>query len=98
MIVGLKGQVDLQGYFCVSDYCFAGFPTQRPFPERLKKRPMSLNSTKLEDIKDGDNLVAFISGIEIGNHEANPLALEMFKQFITGNLGTQKERQIASQI
>ncbi|XP_065065704.1 DNA polymerase delta subunit 2-like [Rhopilema esculentum] len=79
-IIAVLGHEIDGGKFFVEDYCYSELPFQ-PQPD------LDLALTKGED-----RYVALISGLGIGSEEHNQLALQMFVDLITGQLGSVEDQ------
>lgn len=61
-IIGMKGEVDMNGNFVVEDYTYAEFN-----PDHLLPLPECVDFTKTLDLQDPDrDYIAFVSGLEFG--------------------------------
>ncbi|XP_057438754.1 DNA polymerase delta small subunit [Lotus japonicus] len=81
IVVAVHGKETEAGEFLVQDVLEAGLPPQIEFP--LKSRE--------------DKYVVFVSGLSIGSSNSNPLQFQLLIDHITGHLGDEKEKSIASQ-
>ncbi|KAJ1656374.1 DNA polymerase delta small subunit Cdc1 [Dispira simplex] len=82
IVIGVRGVENLNGEFEVSEVCFPGLAPQRPLPECDRE----------------DKYVALISGLGVSTQHSVPLALELFKQFVTGQLGGDGDQTLASRV
>ncbi|KAF9408365.1 hypothetical protein BGZ94_002340 [Podila epigama] len=78
VIMGVLGSEDSNGDFKVVDVCYAGLADQD-------------NITSMET-DEPDKYVALVSGLGIGGPNFRPLELDLLAEYLTGDLGTEKEQ------
>ncbi|KAI8336635.1 DNA polymerase alpha/epsilon subunit B-domain-containing protein [Chlamydoabsidia padenii] len=85
MVVGILGKEDpASGSFEVHEVCYPGLPKQEPLPSN--------------ENKDGDKYVAIISGLNIGSKADSDLNIQLLTEYLTGELGSEKDRMDSASI
>lgn len=92
--VALRGLEGEDGRFLVRDACCAGIP---PCPPRLL--PSKLHRACAADCAAEPKFVVLVSGVEFGGGSQDGLALDLFFDFLMGNITVQKDAPVhASEI
>ena len=81
-ILALKGVVDVKGFFEVKDYCYAGIPFHGSIPKNIS---LTQKRGLYENLEDGREFLAFVSGIEFGE-PGDIIGTELFLRFLRGEL------------
>ncbi|KAJ1957127.1 DNA polymerase delta small subunit Cdc1 [Dispira parvispora] len=82
IVIGVRGVENLNGEFEVSEVCFPGLAPQPPLPECDRE----------------DKYVALISGLGVSTQHSVPLGLELFKEFVVGQLGGDGDQTLAARV
>uniref|UniRef100_A0A7S1TJ81 DNA polymerase alpha subunit B n=1 Tax=Compsopogon caeruleus TaxID=31354 RepID=A0A7S1TJ81_9RHOD len=85
MIVAIRGRPEKLGVLLVRDICRAGLPTRSAPCQEVP-------------ICDEDRFVCILSGLNFGNADVNPLAIDLVTEFIKTNLGDSKFQKWGSTI
>ncbi|KAG0322224.1 hypothetical protein BGZ99_003423 [Dissophora globulifera] len=78
VIMGVLGSEDVGGDFKVVDYCYTLPPEQEPLHHM--------------ETDEADKYVALVSGLGIGSNDFKPLELDLLTEYLTGELGGNKEQ------
>eukprot|EP00731_Ephydatia_muelleri_P028441 Em0020g85a len=84
IIIGIFGEETNNGLFEVKDHCFADLS----FPA-LASVPKGLNE---------DKYVVLVSGLNLGSPWCDRVSIEMFVDYVTGQLGAHKDMEFCSHI
>lgn len=83
VVMGVRGTESVDGTFKVIDFVYAGLGDQNPLPAKGEE----------------GNYIALISGLNISSSEQKSmLALDMFTDYVNGQLGGELEQETASRI
>lgn len=93
-VIALKGKINTNGFFEVSDYTLPGVPPINS----LRQEEVKCNEEKtLFSDLENRKFMAFVSGMEFGNiTQKTPTT--MLCQFLCGNYGSKLERQLNSRV
>ncbi|KAG9292964.1 hypothetical protein G9A89_016326 [Geosiphon pyriformis] len=87
IIMAVLGNENTAGEFEVVDICYAGLPSQKHSDEMETEREES-------DAK----YVALVSGLNIGNDYSKSTQLDLFMDYMTGDLGSSQDQKMSSKI
>ena len=93
-VIALKGKINTNGFFEVSDYTLPGIPPINSL--RQEESKLHEEKTLFSDLENR-KFMAFISGIEFGNI-TQKAPITILSQFLCGNYGTKAERQLNSRV
>lgn len=98
-VIALKGKINTNGFFEVSDYTFPGIPSINQVPTEFKSL-MRMDTDEEELLMHNlgsRNFAAFISGVEFGTNFEKTSA-KLFLNWMLGNLGTKNDKLLTSRI
>lgn len=93
-VLALKGKINTNGFFEVSDYVLPGIPPLASLEREESK--ISVEQELFQNLEDR-KFVAFVSGLEFGNL-SQKTTVNLLAQFLAGNYGNQTERLLNSRV
>lgn len=99
-VVALKGKMDPNGLFEVTDFTYPGVPCIESMPKDYEQLVnMKDNEAPRSIYEDLENreFVAFVSGIEFGNNKEKA-TIELIARWLMGQFGTNNDRLLSSRI